>query len=127
MIRKSTLILFTIIIFIVRMNGEPIKLHPTNPHYFIYKGQPTVLITSAEHYGAVVNQEFDYVTYLDALKSYGLNYTRIYPGALFEPKDKFIKGNTLGVKPEELILPWARSNKQGYAQGGNLFDLDQWD
>lgn len=107
--------------------AEPIRIHPSNPHYFLYKGQPTVLITSAEHYGAVVNNEFDYEVYLDALKSYGLNYTRIYPGALFEPKDKFIKDNTLGVKPDKLILPWARSNKEGYTQGGNLFDLKKWD
>jgi len=127
MIRKLLTIVIAITIFVLKMSGEPIKLCPSNPHYFLYKGQPTILITSAEHYGAVVNQEFDYEAYLDALKSYGLNYTRIYPGALFEPKDKFIKGNTLGVKQEELILPWARSNKPGYAQGGNLFDLDSWD
>ena len=127
MIKHVLVIFISVTSFISGMYGEPIKLHPANPHYFLFKGQPTVLITSAEHYGAVVNQEFDYEAYLDALKSYGLNYTRIYPGALFEPKDKFIKGNTLGVKPEELILPWARSSKPGYAQGGNLFDLDRWD
>ena len=74
----------------------------------------------------MVNGEFDFVKYLDALKSYGLNYTRIYPGALFEPVDKFIKDNTLGVHPDHLVLPWARSNTPGYILGGNLFDLDQW-
>ena len=42
-----------------------------------------------------VNKDFDYVAYLDALHAYGLNYTRIYPGYLIEPKDKYIKGNTL--------------------------------
>ena len=95
-------------------------------HYFLSRGKPEILITSAEHYGAVVNGEFDYVKYLDALHSYGLNYTRIYPGALFEPVDKFIAGNTLGVKPEKLVLPWARSKSPGYCLGGNLFDLDKW-
>jgi hypothetical protein len=125
--RKSLTILFVLLFFVGWMKAEPIKLHPSNPHYFLYKGKPAVLITSAEHYGAVVNKAFDYMAYLDALKSYGLNYTRIYPGALFEPQDKFIKGNTLGVLPKELILPWARSNTPGYAQGGNLFDLDKWD
>ena len=69
--------------------AEPIKLHPTNPHYYLFNGRPTILITSAEHYGAVVNKDFDYVTYLDALKSYGLNYTRIYAGAMFQPQGKF--------------------------------------
>ncbi len=107
--------------------AEPIKLHPANPHYYIYQGKPTVLITSAEHYGAVVNKDFDYVAYFDALRSYGLNYTRIYPGALFEPMGKFVKGNTLGPKPSSLIVPWARSSTPGYPLGGNKFDLDKWD
>jgi len=74
---------------------KPIGVHSDNPHYYLFHGKPTVLITSAEHYGAVVNEEFDYVAYLDALSSYGLNYTRIYPGYLFEPIGKFGKGNTL--------------------------------
>lgn len=40
--------------------GQPIQLHPDNPHYFLYKGQPTVLVTSAEHYGSVINTAFDF-------------------------------------------------------------------
>lgn len=106
--------------------AQPISLNPSNRHYFMFRDKPEILITSAEHYGAVVNGEFDYEKYLDALKSYGLNYTRIYPGALFEPVDKFIKGNTLGVNPERLVLPWSRSKTPGYCLGGNLFDLDKW-
>jgi len=107
--------------------GEPIKVHPVNPHYYLFNGEPTILITSAEHYGGVVNKDFDYVTYFDALKSYRLNYTRIYPGALFEPMGKFVRGNTLGVKPASLVVPWARSNVPGYLVCGNKFDLDKWD
>jgi hypothetical protein len=107
--------------------AQPIKLHPDNPHYYLFNGKPTILITSAEHYGGVVNGDFDYVAYFDALKAYGMNYTRIYPGFLFEPMGKFMKGNTLGAKPSSLILPWARSSKPGYPLGGNLFDLDKWD
>ncbi len=126
MIRKSLIALFLLTIFAVRMNAEPIKLHPVNHNYFLYKGQSTVLITSAEHYGAVVNGDFDYKIYFDALKSFGLNYTRIYPGGLFEPKDKFIKDNTLGIVPGNMVLPWGRSDTDGYSGGGNLFDLDKW-
>jgi hypothetical protein len=107
--------------------ASPISVDPGNPHYFSMNGVPTILLTSAEHYGAVVNGDFDYVPYLDALASYGLNYTRIYPGALIEPVDKWIKGNTLGPKPGSLVLPWARSLEPGYALGGARFDLDQWD
>ncbi len=110
-----------------RLSAEPIKLHPDNPHYFLFNGQPTILITSAEHYGAVVNKDFDYVIYFDALRAYGLNYTRIYPGVLFEPIGKFIEGNTLAPKPASLVVPWARSHVPGYLVCGNKFDLDQWD
>lgn len=107
--------------------AEPIKPHPSNPHYFLYQGKPTILITSAEHYGAVINKAFDYVPYLDTLKAHGLNYTRFYAGAMFETIDKFITGNPLGPKPRDLIVPWARSNQPGYLVGGNKFDLDRWD
>jgi hypothetical protein len=47
--------------------NEPIRLHPDNPHYFLWRGQPTVLITSGEHYGAVLNADFDYAKYLETL------------------------------------------------------------
>lgn len=107
--------------------SQPVSLLPGNPHYFLYKDKPLILITSAEHYGAVVNRKFDYNAYFDWLASYGLNYTRIYPGYLTEPPDKWIKGNTLGLRSDEIILPWKRSNEPGYAMGGNKFDLDQWD
>src|ERR1700758_5383649 len=108
------------------LSAEPIRLHPDNPHYYLFHGKPTILITSAEHYGGVVNKDFDYVAYFDALKAYGMNYPPIYPGFLFEPMGKFMKGNTLGAKPISLTLPWARSQKPGYALGGNLSDLDKW-
>ena len=39
--------------------AEPIRAHPDNPHYYLFRGRPTVLITSAEHYGAVINRAFD--------------------------------------------------------------------
>ena len=107
--------------------GEAIRLDKSNLHYFFFDGKPIILITSAEHYGGVLNKEFDYVAYFDTLKAYGLNYTRIYPGALFEPLGKFQPGNTLGPRPRSLILPWARSTEPGYVLCGNKFDLNKWD
>lgn len=107
--------------------GQAIRMDATNPHYFSFRGKPILLITSAEHYGGIVNKAFDYVAYFDALKAYDLNYTRIYPGALFEPVGKFLPGNTLGPRPRSLILPWARSSQPGYMLGGNKFDLNRWD
>ena len=107
--------------------GDPIRVCPVNPHYYFYEDKPILLITSAEHYGAVINKDFDYVAYFDALRAHGLNYTRFYPGAMFEPAGKFMAGNTLGPKPAGLVVPWARSDSPGYRLGGNRFDLDLWD
>ena len=116
-----------LLLFVSAALAEPIKVHPANPHYYLFNSQPTVLITSAEHYGAVVNLDFDYVKYLDALKAYGMNYTRIYPGAVLELVDEYVKGNPLGPKPQRTIVPWVRSNAPGHVYGGNRFDLDKWD
>jgi len=125
--KTAGIVAAVLFLVVFQVDAEPIALHPVNPHYFIFNGKAAILITSAEHYGAVVNKDFDYVVYLDALKSFGLNYTRIYPGFLFEPMGKFVKGNTLGPKPRSLVLPWARSSVPGYSLCGNKFDLDQWD
>src|SRR5882762_933902 len=127
MIRKCLSLLLCYVSMLGMLLAQAIQTNPVNPHYYLFKGNPTVLITSAEHYGAVINTAFDYVPYLDALKEHGLNYTRIYAGAMFETTDKFVTGNPLGPKPRDLIVPWARSEQQGYLVGGNKFDLDRWD
>ncbi len=104
--------------------GKPIGLHPENPHYFLWRGEPTILITSGEHYGALLNLDFDYVRYFDALESEGLNHTRTFSGFYREIPSSFrITDNTLAPKPGRYICPWARSDQAGYGGGGNKFDL----
>ncbi|MHC4807592.1 MAG: hypothetical protein ACYTBX_15220 [Planctomycetota bacterium] len=108
--------------------GKLIQLHPDNPHYFLWRGKPTILITSGEHYGAVLNREFDYKKYLKTLASHGFNLTRTFSGAYCEPFGAFkIQNNTLAPAKGQLICPWARSKIPGYANGGNKFDLTEWD
>ena len=108
--------------------ARPLTLHPQNPHYFLFRGKPEVLITSGEHYGAVLNLDFNYVKYLDTLKADKLNLTRTFSGAYVEPDNAFgIAGNTLAPAPGRFICPWARSTVPGYANGGNKFDLNRWD
>ena len=46
-----------------REDRRPLSLHPDNPRVFLWRGQPTLLIGSGEHYGAVLNLDFDYATY----------------------------------------------------------------
>jgi len=107
---------------------EPIALHPQNPHYLLWRGKPTILVTSGEHYGAVLNRAFDFTPYLDTLQAHGFNLTRTFSGAYCEPVGAFkIENNTLAPGQGNLLCPWARSQQNGYAGGGNKFDLTQWD
>ncbi len=107
---------------------EAISLHPENPHYFLWRGRPTILITSAEHYGAVMKVDFDFRRFLNTLAAEGMNYTRLMSGAYVEPEGAFkITRNTLAPRPRRYLAPWARSNQPGYANGGNKFDLSKWD
>lgn len=94
---------------------QPIKLLEENPHYFEYKGKPMALITSAEHYGAVLNEDFDYVTYLHTLHEEGMNYTRIFMGSYFEiPSKSFsIQHNTLAPEPDKALVPWLTKTENG--------------
>ena len=108
--------------------SQPLRLNPENPHYFLFRDCPTVIITSGEHYGAVLNLDFDYSKYLKTLEHAGLNGTRTWSGAYCEPTTAFsIASNTLAPMPGRFICPWARSTQPGYFNGGNKFDLNAWD
>lgn len=124
----QTVAVLLLTLFSARAMAEPIRLHPDNPHYFLYQNRPTVLVTSGEHYGAVLNLDFDYVKYLDALKAHGFNYTRTFSGVYREIPGSFaIRRNTLAPAPLRYLAPWARSTQDGYNQGGARFDLTRWD
>jgi hypothetical protein len=124
---KALLVLFAAASFSAAA-AQPIRLHSENPHYFEWRGAPTILITSAEHYGALLNLDFNYILYLDTLARDGLNLTRVFSGAYCENPTAFnITNNTLAPAPGRLIAPWARSETPGYANGGNKFDLTRWD
>jgi hypothetical protein len=87
---------------------KPLTLHPDNAHYFLFRGKPTVLITSAEHYGAVLNLDFDYVRYLDTLQANGLNHTRTFAGTYREIPGSFgITDNTLAPLPNRYVSGFA--------------------
>ena len=101
-------------------SNQPIALHPDNPHYFLWRGKPTILITAGEHYGAVLNRDFDYLPYFKELNTHGFNLTRIFSGSYREVPGSFnITGNTLAPAPGKFLCPWARS--------GDKFDLTKWD
>ncbi len=106
----------------------PLRLYPDNPHYFLFRGKPTLLLTSGEHYGAVLNRDFDYIHYLDTLQACRFNLTRTFAGTYREVPGSFgITENTLAPDPPRYLCPWARGTTPGAADGLTKFDLHTWD
>lgn len=65
-----------------------------------------MLITAGEHYGAVLNLDFDYSRYLGELKKYGFNLTRAFAGTYREVPGSFnIIGNTLAPARDASFVP----------------------
>ncbi|BDC51230.1 hypothetical protein F183_A35460 [Bryobacterales bacterium F-183] len=95
---------------------KPLQPHPVNPHYFLFRGKPTVLVTSGEHYGAVLNRAFDYRKYLDTLAADNLNLTRTFTGMYREVQGESfdIAGNTLAPRDADFLHPFLGT------------DLTQW-
>jgi hypothetical protein len=77
---KNYITLFIFCFCIKTINSQPLSIHPQNPAIFSYKGKPTVLIGSGEHYGSVMNLDFDYKKYLSTLKQDNLNITCLLYG-----------------------------------------------
>ena len=109
-------------------SSATLRLHPENPHYFLFRGQSAVLLTAGEHYGGVINLDFDYRRYLDELKRHRFNLTRIFSGTYREVPGSFnIVGNPLAPAPGRFVCPWPRSETGGAADGRDKFDLTKWD
>ncbi|WP_435011054.1 hypothetical protein P12x_002347 [Tundrisphaera lichenicola] len=120
-----TSITLAIALAALSFDGGPIRLHPENARYFVFRGAPTFLITSGEHYGAVLNRDFDKVPYLDELKDRGFNLTRVFSGTYREIPGSFkIQANTLAPKRGRLASPWLQVQGPGEPE---KFDLDRFD
>lgn len=102
---------------------SPVHQLPENPHYLAYEGAPILLVTSGEHYGAVLNGAFPFEPYLEELASHGLNQTRTFSGTYREVPASFgIEENTLAPVPGDYVAPWARVPDES----GPRYDLTRW-
>ena len=104
-----------------------LQVHAQNPRYLQFRGRPIVLISSAEHYAAVINRGFDFRAYLDALHEEGMNHTRVFTGVYHEAVDQLYAGNVLGIAADQFACPHPRTAEPGALDGGTKFDLDRWD
>ena len=113
--------------------SQPIGLHPENPRYFEYRDRPLVLITATEHYGAVINRNFDYVAYLDDAAEKRQTLSRCFllfrelqvfdPATQVKPLNPHSPCKPL---PGEYLSPWMRSGPDFATDGYPKFDLDRW-
>jgi hypothetical protein len=93
-------------------------------------GKPTVLVTSGEHYGAVVNLDFDYLTYLEELQRNHLNLTRMFSAATGRSTSRMIPSRagtpSTGIRsrPKGAVCFSLESTVQ--ANGTVKFDLHRW-
>jgi hypothetical protein len=110
--------------------AEPIRLHPDNPHYFLFRGKPMVLIAAGEHYGSVMNRPFDFEKYLadHAAKRQTVTRTFVLYRELQSAKNPWSP-----CKPEspDYIAPWVRVDARGDVgkealDGLGKYDLDRW-
>lgn len=103
------------------------QLHPDNPRYFLYRGQPMVLITATEHYGAVINRAFDQIAYLDEAANRHMTLSRCF--LLFRELEHFGLNPHSPCKPVpgHYLAPFARSGTDFATDGYPRFDLDEWD
>ncbi|MHA2313555.1 MAG: hypothetical protein ACXADF_18930, partial [Candidatus Thorarchaeota archaeon] len=111
------------------MSDQVFSVHPRNSRCFQYRNEPFKILTSAEHYGAVLNADFDYHVYLQEMQRTGQNMTRVF--TFYREKESSIPGpgnmNTLAPRPQAAVMPWERVPGQEIAADGlNKFDLDRW-
>lgn len=103
----------------------PIAIHPENPHYFLFRGKPLVLIAATEHYGSIVNRPFDFDRYL--LDASGRKQTVTRTFLLFREQQSE-RNPSSPVKPEspDFVTPWPRTGPGNAMDGEPRYDLDRW-
>jgi Cellulase (glycosyl hydrolase family 5)/Family of unknown function (DUF6298) len=108
---------------------DTFAIHPDNPRCFRFQGKPFKILTSAEHYGAVLNGDFDLDAYLREMRRTRQNMTRLFTFYRETPASIKAPGamNTLAPSPAASVLPWERVAGQGKAADGlDKFDLERW-
>ena len=115
-----------------QLDRQPIRLHPDNPNYFLYQGKPTVLITSSEDYGSILNLDFDYCRFFEELQRHGLNHARVFSGVYREIQNVSfgVEGNAVAPRDDRYLCPWLRLEQAGATNESEQkfrYDLDQWD
>jgi hypothetical protein len=105
--------------------AEALRIHPDNPHYFLFRGKPLVLLSASEHYGSVINRPFDFEKYLDDAVAHKMTMTRTF---LLFREQQSARNPSSPCKPEspDYIAPFPRTGPGNALDGEPIYDLDQW-
>lgn len=85
-----------------------------NEHYFEYDGEP-VFLSGVGNWKLISRSNIDYVAHNQWYLQYGVNYNRI---TLIVP---------FYIDRSNQLFPWKRSTTPGANDGGNKYDLNEWD
>ena len=123
-------LLFLVLTFLLQVGNseawQPLRAHPQNPHILEFRGEPTVLRTFAEHYSAVINEDFDFLPYLDSLQKDGINLTRVFLAG-FRVDEGAPTLDPLGPTADRFLQPWPRADEGDNALDGLLkWDFTRW-
>jgi hypothetical protein len=90
-----------------------------------YHGRPICLLAASEHYGAVINRNFDYGAYLDQMATEGLHLTRLF--VLFRELQTNLNPYS-PCKPEstDYVAPYVRTGPGLALDRLPKYDLKQW-
>ena len=104
---------------------QPIRIHPDNSKIFEFRGNPMVLNTACEHYGAVMNRPFRFDRYLEHCAEVGINYTRLF--TLFRELQSAANPYST-CKPEstDYVAPFERVGPDRSLDMQPKYDLTRW-
>ncbi len=104
---------------------QPLRIHPDNPKYLLFRDKPLALVTATEHYGSVINRPFDFERYLADAEDRGITLTRTF--LLFRELQS-ARNPASPCKPDspDYIAPFPRSGPGLAMDGEPKYDLDHW-
>jgi len=105
----------------------PLRVHPTNPRYFMDASGNAVYLTGSHTWPNIVDMgptnpppKFDFDKYLDFLVSHGHNYTRLWT---WESTTWNTRGNNEDRLHHAAPMPYLRVGPGNALDGGLKFDL----
>jgi len=104
--------------------AQPIRVHPSNPKCFEFRGRPLALVTATEHYGAVMNRPFRFERYLADAAEKRMTLTRLF--VLFRELQS-AQNPYSTCKPEspDYVAPFLRTGPGRALDGQPKSDLDR--